>query len=138
MKSKQRLIRLINIPKISDDCYLCFAQNPTHIPFSIKRIFYILQAQLGLPRGAHAHYKTEQILFCIQGSIKMVLDNGKRREEIILDQPEVGIFLDKMIWHEMQEFKKDTILLVIASRKYNNKDYIRSYRQFLGLVNSAN
>lgn len=138
MRYKKSLIRFINIPKISDDCYLCFAQNPDHIPFVVKRIYYIFKAQPNLPRGAHAHFKTQQILFCIQGSIKMILDNGKKKEEAILNQPETGILLDKMIWHEMHNFQKDTILLVLASRKYDEKDYVRSYEEFSILANGKN
>lgn len=138
MKSQDQLIRFINIPKIDDDCYLCFAQNPDHVPFMIKRVYYILKSQPNLSRGAHAHHKTQQILFCIQGSIKMVLDNGKKREEVILDKPETGVLLDKMIWHEMHDFQKDTILLVLASKRYENKDYIRDYEQFLVIANGKN
>lgn len=135
MRYKKSLIRFINIPKISDDCFLYFVQNPDHIPFIIKRVYYILKSRPNLPRGSHAHYKTQQILFCIQGNIKMVLDDGRKREEVTLNQPETGIFLDKMIWHEMHNFQRDTILLVLASRKYEDKDYIRNYEQFLAIVN---
>lgn len=138
MRYKKSLIRSIEIPKIADDCYLCFAQHPDHIPFIVKRIYYIYKAQLSLPRGSHAHYKTRQILFCIQGSIKIILDDGRKRNKVILNQPETGIFLDKMIWHEMHNFQKDTILLVLASRKYEDKDYIRNYEQFIAIVDGKN
>lgn len=138
MRYKKSLIHLIDIPKISDDCFLYFVQNPDHIPFIIKRVYFILKSRSNLPRGSHAHYKTQQILFCIQGSIKMILDNGKKKEEIILNQPETGIILDKMIWHEMHNFQKDTILLVLASRKYEEKDYLRNYEEFLTIANGRN
>lgn len=138
MKNKNNLIRLLSIPKVYDDCELCYVQNPAHIPFSIKRVYYIFNAKLSLPRGAHAHYKTRQILFCIQGSIKMVLEDGKTREEVILNRPDQGIILNKMIWHEMHDFQKDTILLVLASRKYEEEDYIRNHEQFLSLTNGKN
>lgn len=134
MKNNKSLIHYINIPKISDDCFLYFVQNQEHIPFNIKRVYYILESQPNLPRGSHAHHKTQQTLFCIQGSIKIILDNGSNREEVILDKPETGIFLDKMIWHEMHNFQKDTILLVLASRKYEEQDYIRNYEQFLDIA----
>lgn len=135
MKYKKSLIQSVNIPKISDDCFLYFVQNPDHIPFAIKRVYFILKSRSNLPRGSHAHYKTQQILFCIQGGIKMILDDGRKREEMILNHPETGIILDKMVWHEMHNFQKDTILLVLASRKYEDNDYIRSYEQFLSIVN---
>lgn len=138
MKNNKSLIYTIDIPKINDDCYLCFAQNYDHIPFAIKRVYYILKSQPNLPRGSHAHFKTQQVLFCIQGNIKIILDDGNKKEEVILDQPEKGIFLDKMVWHEMHNFKKNTILLIFASRKYDEKDYIRSYKEFLILTNGKN
>lgn len=131
MASKPKLINLIKLPQIIDECFLCYAQEMDHIPFSIKRVYYILKSDPKKPRGFHAHHKTRQVLFCIQGSIKLVLDNGKLREEVILDKPEVGLLIDNMIWHEMHDFKKDTILLCLASRKFEEKDYIRDYEKFL-------
>lgn len=130
MQPKDNLIKKIKIPKILDDCLLIFAQYPNHLPFSVKRVFYILSANTKLPRGLHAHKKTQLVMFCIQGSIKLVLDNGKKRSEVLLDKPNTGIFIDKMIWHEMHNFKKNTILLIIASEIFEPKDYIRDYGKF--------
>jgi len=127
---EKNLFRLIKIPEIFDDCYLYFAQISDHIPFPIKRIYYILNADTNLTRGLHAHKKNQQIMFCISGSIKLVLDNGKKRRDLILNKPNLGVFIDKMIWHEMHEFKKNTILLVLASGIFESEDYIRDYAQF--------
>ncbi|MBI2022074.1 FdtA/QdtA family cupin domain-containing protein [Candidatus Daviesbacteria bacterium] len=129
------LIKLINIPKIEDDCYLLFAQTPDHVPFKIKRIYLILEADPRFKRGKHAHKK---ILFCIKGSIKMVLNNGFKKEEVILDKPEQGLIIDNLIWHEMNDFKKETILLVLASQTYQASDYIRDYRKFLKSIGKVN
>ncbi len=134
MIKKHTLINLVKIPKIIDNCFLLFVQNPTHVPFSIKRIFYILNADTKLKRGFHAHKKTKQILFCIQGSVRIVVDNGKKRKEIILNKPDVGIFFDKMVWHEMHDFKKNTIIIVLNSRVFEAKDYIRDYDRFCKLA----
>lgn len=130
MKNKSELINLIKAPKILDDCVLVFAQTPDHIPFEIKRIYHISMATTKLPRGFHAHQKTQQVIFCLQGSVRIVLDNGKKRSEVVLDKPNIGLFIDKMVWHEMHNFKKNTILLVIASRIFETTDYIRGYGQF--------
>ena len=127
---KQKESHLINLPKIFDDCYLSFAQTPDHIPFNIQRVYYITKSDPKLPRGYHAHKKTKQVIFCIQGTIKLTLDDGERKRKIILKESHVGVFIDKMIWHEMIDFKKDTILLVLASKVFNEKDYIRDYAQF--------
>lgn len=130
MPPKSRLVHLITIPHIKDDCNLFFAQTGNHIPFTIKRVYYITKANTKLPRGFHAHKKTQQIIFCIQGAIKLIVNNGMKKEEIVLDKANTGVFLDKMIWHEMTDFKKNTILLVVASKPFNEKDYIRDYEKF--------
>ncbi len=123
-------VKLINIPKIIDDCNLYFAQTPDHIPFKVRRVYFITSANTRLPRGFHAHKKNQQAIFCIQGSMKLILDNGKNKKEVVLDKPNMGVFLDKMIWHEMLDFKKNTILLVLASQIFNEKDYVRDYEKF--------
>lgn len=130
MQDENSLIQLVQIPQIIDDCFLYFAQRSDHIPFLIKRVYYILQAHPRKKRGFHAHKKTQQIIFCLQGSIKLILDNGKIKSEVLLDKPNVGVIIDKMIWHEMHDFKKNTILLILASKKFNPADYIRNYEQF--------
>ena len=127
---KKRLINLIEIPKLLDDCYLHFAEVGKHIPFNIKRVFFITEANTKLHRGLHTHKKNKQVIFCIQGSIRLELDNGKIKEEIMLDKPNIGVLLDRMIWHKMSDFKKNTILLILASHLFQEEDYIRDYDQF--------
>lgn len=131
---KTKLSYLIEVPKIYDEGYLVFAEGKKDLPFAIKRVYYIFDTQKGAFRGFHAHKKCQQVLFCIKGKIKIILDNGNQKEKLILDQPNQGIFLDKKIWHEMVEFDKDTILLVYASDYYKEKDYIRDYQKFLKYV----
>ena len=130
MQPKKGLVKFVELPKILDDCVLCFAQTPDHIPFIVKRVYYITRAHPKLPRGFHAHKKTKQIIFCIKGSIKLTLDNGRKRKQIILSKPNIGVFLDAMVWHEMINFKKDTMILVLASKKFDPSDYIRNYVEF--------
>ena len=127
---KTRLSYMITLPKIEDEGFLCFAEGNNHLPFSVKRFYYIADVVKDAKRGFHAHHETRQVLFCIKGSITIVLDNGQEREKVILDQSNKGIFLDKMMWHEMEDFTKDTVLLVAASEYYDEKDYIRDYKSF--------
>ena len=131
---KTKLSHIIEIPKIQDEGFLCFAEEDKHIPFPIKRFYYIFDVNDGAIRGKHAHKENLQILFCLRGSIKIILDNGKEKEEVILNEPNQGIFLDKMMWHDMTDFKKDTLLLVVANDVYNESDYIRDYATFLSLT----
>lgn len=131
---RKRITQFIKIPKITDDCFLYFAEHPTHIPFPIKRVYFIVDPDTTLFRGFHAHKKTKQIMFCIRGSVRLLLDSNSRKKEVILDKPETGLFIDRMVWHEMHGFEKDTILLVLASHPYDQKDYIRDYQTFLSLA----
>lgn len=128
--ASKKIIQTITIPKIGDDATLCFGQIDDHIPFTLKRVYYILKPKKNEPRGYHAHFETDQLLFCIQGKVKMILDDGKRKEKIVLDRPNVGVLLPRMMWHEMHDMNKETILLVLASEKFKAEDYIRDYKQF--------
>lgn len=129
-----KLSYIIEIPKIRDEGYLSFAEESRSIPFEIKRIYYIYGVEKNAIRGKHAHKKTQQILFCISGSVKIVLDNGSERESVVLREPNHGIILDRMMWHEMTEFSDDAILLTLASEYYDENDYIRSYRAFIKAI----
>lgn len=137
MLLKSKLVNLITVPEIFDDCYLYFAQHPNQIPFKIKRVYYIIGASTKFPRGYHAHKKTRQIIFCIKGSINLILDDGGNREEFFLDKPNIGVLIENMIWHEMTDFKRNTILLVLASKEFDEKDYIRDYEQFKKKANKV-
>lgn len=129
-----QLSYFIQVPKIEDEGYLCFVEGNNHLPFHIKRFYYITDVIKGVKRGFHAHHKTVQVLFCIRGNITIVLDNGFEREEVYIDEPNKGIFLDKMMWHEMIHFTRDTVLLVAASEYYQAEDYIRDYPTFLKIA----
>ncbi len=133
-----KLSYIIDIPVIVDEGKLMFAEIEKHIPFAIKRFYFISDIIPGAIRGKHAHKKTKQMLFCIRGSITMTLDNGKERESFKLDKPESGVFLDTMMWHEMTDFSSDSLLLVVASDPYVEEDYIRDYKTFIQLAGGKN
>ncbi|HKB88293.1 MAG TPA: FdtA/QdtA family cupin domain-containing protein [Patescibacteria group bacterium] len=127
---KGKLVKLITAPLMSTDGSLCQLQSPD-VPFDIKRVYYIFGVSVGAVRGAHTHKETIQVLFCIQGSIIIVLDDGKKKEKVLLNKSNIGVLLEPGVWHEMQGFKKDTILLVLASERHDPQDYVRSYDDFL-------
>lgn len=134
-KSVPQLIHTINIPRINDDALLCFIEGLRHLSFEIKRVYFVLKPKASEPRGFHAHHKTNQVLFCIHGSVKLIVDNGKKRKQIILkNQPEKGVLLPPLLWHEMHDMDKSTILLVLADREYEPEDYIRDYSEFLKIM----
>lgn len=126
----KKIVKLIETPTISTDGVLVQLQSP-EIPFDIKRVYFIYGVSVGAIRGAHTHKETIQALFCIQGNIIVALDDGNRKEKILLNKPNVGLLLEPGVWHEMQDFEKDTILLVLASKRHEPKDYVRDYNDFL-------
>ncbi len=130
---KTALSYMIVIPKITDEGYLSYAEGEKSIPFNIKRVYYIYDVETNAVRGRHAHKKTRQVLFCVKGSIKLLLDNGYLRENILLKESNKGILIDRMIWHDMYEISHDAVLLILASEYYKPSDYIRDYREFLEL-----
>lgn len=129
MNSKS-LIEKVKLLAIKDDCLMCVAETGKQIPFDIKRVYYMVKSTPDLPRGYHTHKELEQAFFCIQGSMRMVLDDGNKREEVVLDNPAEGVMLHPMIWHEMHDINKNTIMLIFASDTYNESDYIRKYADF--------
>lgn len=126
------LIEWIELPNLGDHRgSLVVAEANRNIPFSIQRLYYIFGAQPDVPRGFHAHKELQQIAFCIQGSCKILMNNGKEKQEVLIGQPNKGLFIPPMVWHEMHGFSEDCILLVLASDHYDESDYIRNYDQFL-------
>lgn len=110
-------------------------EEKKEIPFDIKRVYYIYDTLEGVRRGFHAHKSLKQLLICVHGSCKVLLDDGKEKEIVILDKPYEGIFIESNMWREMYDFSTDAVLLVLASEVYNEADYIRDYDKFLEYVN---
>lgn len=100
-------------------------------PFGCQRIFYTYTVPQGSVRGEHAHRKCHQFLIALRGSVNVAVDNGTVRDEIVLDSPSKGLHLPPGCWGEQYSHSEDCILLVLASKPYDNADYIRSYEEFL-------
>ena len=101
------------------------------LPFECQRIFYTYTVPEGSVRGEHAHKKCEQFLIAIRGEVHVAVDDGTRRDEIVLDSPSKGLHLPAGCWGEEFSHSPDCILLVLASMPYENEDYIRKYEDFL-------
>ena len=101
------------------------------IPFDIKRVFYMYGSDSTVVRGQHANRETEFLLVNVGGSSKVRVDNGRESEVIVLDKPGKGLYLPPMLWKDMYDFSPDSILLVLASRHYDGKEYIRDYQEYL-------
>ena len=106
-------------------------ENLKEIPFEIQRIYYIYDTNPDFPRGAHAHKELEQVLIMMDGSCEIVLNDGRHSKSIILNRPDIGLFIGKNMWREMRNFSYGAKLLVLASDFYNENEYIRDYNEFL-------
>ena len=106
----------------------------TDIPFEVRRVYYIYDTLPGVVRGRHSHRCLEQILICVHGSCKVMLDDGRERGEILLDDPTLGLYISNDTWREMYDFSEGAVLLVLASEHYDEADYIRNYQDFLDMV----
>ena len=104
------------------------------IPFRIKRVYYMYDTLPGVVRGHHAHKQLEQILICIHGSCKVLLDNGREKKIVPLEKPYEGLYISHAMWREMYDFSEDAVLMVLASEVYDESDYIRDYDVFLQMV----
>lgn len=104
------------------------------IPFQIKRVYYMYDTAKAIRRGFHAHKSLKQILVCVHGSCKILLDNGYEKKIVNLEKPYEGLYIEHNMWREMYDFSPDAVLMVLASDYYNENDYIRDYDEFLKLT----
>lgn len=135
---KNSLVQWIDFPSLGDErgSLVALEGNKT-VPFDIKRVYYIFNTMEGVSRGFHAHKNLKQLAVCVTGSCRFVLDDGKKREETMLDRSTTGLFIEEMVWREMHDFSPDCVLMVLASEHYDEDDYIRDYQEFLDVINQA-
>jgi len=130
------LIKTISFKPLGDERgSLVALESNKNVPFDIKRVYYIFDTKEGVSRGFHAHRNLKQAAVCVTGSCRFVLDNGKQREEVMLNKSTIGLLIDDLTWREMYDFSPDCVLMVLASEYYDESDYIRDYQEFLQVVN---
>jgi dTDP-4-dehydrorhamnose 3,5-epimerase-like enzyme len=136
MEKCMSLINMLNFKPLGDDRGSLVALEANEsVPFDIKRVYYIFGTKEGVSRGFHAHRNLKQIAICVTGSCRFVVDDGYKREEIVLDSSNKGLVIDDLTWREMHDFSPDCVLLVLASEYYDESDYIRDYDEFIKVVN---
>ncbi|OGI02818.1 MAG: dTDP-6-deoxy-3,4-keto-hexulose isomerase [Candidatus Melainabacteria bacterium GWF2_37_15] len=109
-------------------------ENSIDIPFEIKRVYYIFGTSSGIVRGKHAHKELKQVLICTNGSCSVLVDDGKKKHHFLLDKPDIGLYVNGLVWREMYDFSPDCVLMVLASDIYCEDDYIRNYSDFFKLA----
>lgn len=130
------MTELINLNLKGDSRGSLVAIEDRQIGFAVKRVYYLFGTNMGVARGFHAHRELRQLAVAVAGSCTFILDDGKARRSIRLDDPCLGLPIAAMTWREMIDFSSDCVLLVLASEHYNEADYIRDYDLFRAAVAS--
>ena len=125
-----------HLPKILDDRgNLTFIEELNHVPFKIKRTYWIYDVPGGELRGGHAYDTLEEFIVAISGSLDVVLDDGTVKRTYHLNRSYYGLYVPKKIWRHMENFSTNSLCLILASGDFDDNDYIRDYKQFLAMAN---
>ena len=123
--------RLIELPQVTDPRgNLTFIEENRHIPFQIKRVYYLYDVPGGESRGGHAHKQLQQFIIAANGSFDVVLDDGSSVERHHLNRSYYGLYIPTMVWRELDNFSSGSVCLVLASSYFDEQDYIRDYDVF--------
>lgn len=130
--------RLIDLPKIPEPRgNLTFIEEGRHVPFQIKRVYYLYDVPGGASRGGHAHRRLEQLIIAMSGSFDVVVDDGGSRRTFHLNRSYFGLYLPRMVWREIDNFSSGAVCLVLASEFYDESDYFRDYDSFAQAARTA-
>ena len=126
---------MIDLPKIHDPRgNLTFIEGERHVPFDIKRVYYLYDVPGGAERGGHAHKELHQLIIAMSGSFDVVLDDGSTKQRIHLNRSYNGLYVCPMIWRELDNFSSGSVCMVLASNQYDEADYYRDYSDFIAAV----
>lgn len=124
--------RIIELPKITDPRgNLTFIEGGNHIPFDIRRVYYLYDVPGGAERGGHAHRNLHQLIVAMSGSFDIILDDGREKRRFHLNRSYYGLYVCSMVWRELDNFSSGSVCMVLASNLYDESDYYRDYDQFL-------
>jgi len=124
--------KIVDLPKIADPRgNLTFVEGGQHIPFDIRRVYYLYDVPGGAERGGHAHKALNQLIIAMSGSFDVVLDDGVDKKRIHLNRSYNGLYVCPMIWRELDNFSSGSVCMVLASNLYDESDYYRDYGDYL-------
>ena len=135
----KEMYRMLNFADLGDERgKLVVVEGKQDIPFDIARVFYIYGSDPTVVRGQHANRESEFVLINVAGTSKVRITDGTNEEVVELSRPMQGVYLPRMIWKDMYDFSSDSVLLVLASTHYNGEEYIRSYDDYLKIMEENN
>lgn len=127
--------KIIDLPKITDQRgNLSFVESNVHIPFEIKRVYYLYDVPGGESRGGHAHKNLQQLIIAMNGSFDVLLDDGRVKQNITLNRSYQGLYVSTMVWRELNNFSSGSVCVVLASELFSEEDYYRNYYEFTAKV----
>lgn len=128
-------VKRIDLPQIKDPRGdLTFIEGGDHVPFKIARVYYLYNVPVDSERGGHAHKDLEQVIFALSGSFRMKVDDGVTKSEYWLRDPRKGLYISSLVWREMDSFSQGAVCMVLASNLYDEADYYRDHKDFLGAL----
>ena len=123
--------QLINLNKIADDRRnLTFIQFPDHVPFKIKRVYWIYDVPSGQTRGGHAFKSQKELIICLSGSVEVYVSDGKIEESYTLNRPFTALYVPIMTWRQLRNFSTNTVVMIVNSDYFKEEDYIHEYKLF--------
>lgn len=122
---------IIQLPKFADPRgNLSFVEQLKHIPFEIKRVYWLYDVPGGESRGGHAYRENQEFIIALSGSFDVVLDNGVEKQSYTLNRSYYGLYVPKGLWREMENFSTNSLALILSSTEYDSSDYLRDYEVF--------
>lgn len=128
-------VQTVELPKIADPRgNLTFIDGGRHVPFEIKRVYYLYDVPGEGQRGGHAHKTLEEVIIALSGSFDVVLDDGNTKMRFHMDRAYHGLYIPNMIWRELDNFSSASVCLVLASQPFNEADYYRDFQEYLAAL----
>ncbi len=128
--------RLIDLPRLGDDTdgSLTVVENVGTSPLQIKRVYYLYDVPADAERGGHSHHNLRQLIVALSGSFDVTVDDGLHTKTVTLNRPYKALSIERGIWRTIENFSSGAVCLVLASEKFDEADYVRSYEDFLKLT----